>query len=146
MSRGFTPIAACAVLAVVLAGCDWTSMTASDMREPVLLGPVACIGCAAKPTEPTTALPSHVGAHRRSFLLVDYFSLRGDLMAESHPIGVSLDRVLYWTPCRDDVHLSNVRARAWQLSVPLLYFQSDVSIEADATPVPVAGATCSPLR
>ena len=141
MHRGFAAIAACAALAVVLGGCDWTSMTASDVREPVLLGPVPCIGCAAKPPEQTTALPSRVGAHRRSFLLVGYY-----VTEESHPIGVSIDRVLYWTPCADDVHLSNIRARAWQLSAPPFYFQSDLSIEADATPIPVAGATCPPLR
>jgi hypothetical protein len=145
MCRGFAPIAVCAALALVLGGCDWTSMTASDMREPVLLGPVACIGCAAKPPEQTTALPSHVGAHRRSFLLVYYFPL-GGVDVGSHPIGVSIDRVLYWTPCADDVHLSNVRARAWQLSAPPFYFQSDVSLEANATPIPVAGAKCPPLR
>ena len=141
MHRAFGAVAACTLLAVVPSGCDWTSMTASEMRVPVLLGPVACMGCAAKPPEQTTALASHVGAHRRSFLLFAYF-----VTEESHPIGVSIDRVLYWTPCADDVHLSNVRARAWQLSAPPFYIQSDVSIEADATPTPVAGATCPPLR
>ena len=146
MFRGFAPIAVCA-LAVVLGGCDWTSMTASDMREPVLLGPVACIGCAAKPPDRTGAPASHIGAHRHTEVRVEYFWVYASgVAAESHPIGVDLDRVMYWTPCTDDVHLSKVRARAWQTTIPLFYFRSDVSVEADATPIPVPGGKCPPLR
>jgi hypothetical protein len=148
MSRGLGVVGAGVALAALLGGCDWTAMSASELRQPVLFGPVPCIGCAPLAPESTAAPASRISARRHTEVLVEYFSFVGPLgvAPESHPIGVSLDRVMYWTPCNDDVRLSNVRARAWQMTVPLLFFQSDVSVAADATPVPVPGARCAPLR
>jgi hypothetical protein len=122
-------------------------MSASELRQPVLLGPVACIGCSPQGPERPNSTASHLQARRHTDVQVRYFFIyAAGLVIESHPGGVSLDRTLYWTPCGDDIHLSNVRARAWQTTIPLLYLQSDVSIDADATPIPVPGAKCPPLR
>jgi hypothetical protein len=70
-----------------------------------------------------------------------YAFFLGDGPDDSQP-GISADRLLYWTPCHDDLQLSNLRAHSWQLTVPLLVYIYDVSVAADVTEVVVPGAAC----
>ena len=126
---------------VVFGGCVSTSMSAAAVRVPVLLGPVPCIGCAAD-TGLRPALPvSHIAGEARAFgvfIPIGY----GVGWGEANDLGISADRLLFWTPCLDDIRLSTLRAHAWQLTVPLLSYFYDVSVEAEAATVAVAGASC----
>jgi hypothetical protein len=110
---------------------------------PVLLGPVPCIGCGPTVRLPASAPLAPIAARRRFY---DFFFpsyLWG--LADDTQLGVSADRLLYWTPCRDDLQLSNVSAHSWQITVPFLIYIYDVLVEGDATEVLVPGASCPPL-
>jgi hypothetical protein len=139
-------VAAGVVLALVFTGCVSTSMSAAELRVPVLLGPVPCIGCAAASRAPSVAPGSHVASGdsaRGIFLfLITPLGIVPTSAGESHSLGISLDRLLYWTRCGNDIRLSNLRARAWQTTVPIFYFQYEVAIEAEAAEVVVTGESC----
>jgi len=116
-------------------------MSAAEVRVPVLLGPVSCIGCTAD-TRMRVALPvTEVAGEARAFgvfIPIGY----GVGWGEANDLGISADRLLFGTPCADDIRLSNLRAHAWQLTVPLLAYSYDVWVKADAATVLVPGASC----
>ena len=127
--------------AVVSGGCVSTSLSAAAVRVPVLLGPVPCIGCAAG-ARLRVALPvTEVAGEARAFGAFIPIG-PGVGWGEANDLGISANRLLFWTPCADDVRLSNLRAHAWQLTVPLFAFFYDVSVKADAATVLVPGASC----
>ena len=146
MPRRCATPAACVALALVFAGCVSTSMSATKLRVPVLLGPVPCIGCAAASPAPSAAPVSHVAsgdAARGIFLfLITPVGIVPTSAGDSESHGISLDRLLYWTRCGYDIRLSNLRVRAWQATVPIFYFQYDVAIEAEAAEKAVTGESC----
>ena len=116
-------------------------MCAAEVRVPVLLGPVPCLGCAAD-TRLRAALPvTGVAGEARAF---GVFIPLGDGVGwgEANDVGISADRLLFWTPCQADIQLSNLRAHAWQLTVPLFSYFYDVSVKADAATELVPGASC----
>jgi hypothetical protein len=126
--------------AVIFVGCVSTSMSAAEVRVPVLLGPVPCIGCSAD-TRVRAELPvTEVAGEAHAF---GVFLPIG--WGEANDLGISADRLLFWTPCLDDIRISNLRAHAWQLTVPLLAYFYDVSVKADAATVLVPGASCPSL-
>jgi len=134
--------AALAVAAVVVqGGCVSTSMSAAAVRVPVLLGPVPCIGCAADVHLPPVLPASHIAGEARAFGVFLPIG-HGVGWGEANDLGISADRLLFWTPCLDDIRLSDLRAHAWQLTVPLFSYFYDVSVEAEAATVAVAGASC----
>jgi hypothetical protein len=127
--------------AVVFGGCVSTSMSAAEVRVPVLLGPVPCIGCADTPRLPAALPVTEVAGEARAFgVFMPVGSGLG--WGEANDLGISADRLLFWTPCGDDIRLSNLRAHAWQFTVPLFSYFYDVSVKADAATVLVPGASC----
>lgn len=48
-------------------GCVSTSMSAAEVRVPVLLGPVPCIGCAADPRARSELPVTVIGGEARAF-------------------------------------------------------------------------------
>jgi len=123
-------------------GCSSTSLSAAEVRVPVLLGPVPCIGCAAGARLPAPMPLAHVVGRRRSYAFFLPLPGRGLGIADDAQLGISADRLLAWTPCLDDLQLSKVSAHSWQVTVPFLVYVSDVFVEADATEVLVPGASC----
>jgi hypothetical protein len=132
--------------ALASAGCVSTSMSAAELRVPVLFGPVPCIGCTAGARPASAAPVSHVANGDAALgLLMFIITPVGIVSAtagESESRAISPDRLLYWTACRNDLQLNNLRARAWQATVPIFYFQYEVAVEADATEAVVPGASC----
>ena len=133
--------AALALTAVAVSRCVSTSMSAAEVRVPVLLGPVPCLGCTAdarvRPTLPAT----QVAGEARAFGVFIPIG-NGVGWGEANDVGISADRLLFGTPCGADIRLSNVQAHAWQLTVPLLFYLYDVSVKADAATVLVPGGSC----
>jgi len=131
---------------VILGGCVSTSMSAAEVRVPVLLGPVPCIGCAAEARLPAAAPVSHVANGEAALgvflFIITPLAIVPVSAGASESLAIPPDRLLYWTGCHDDIHLNNLRARAWQATVPVFYFQYEVVVEADATEVLVPGASC----
>ena len=128
-------------LSVGFSGCSSTSLSAAEVRVPVLLGPVPCIGCTARARLPAPMPLARVVGRRRFYA---FFILLGPGLgiADDTQRGISADRLLAWTPCLDDLQLSNVGAHSWQVTVPFLVYVYDVFVEADATEVIVPGASC----
>ena len=142
--RGAVPALALAVVvALALGSCSSTSLSTAELRVPVLLGPVPCIGCGPTARLPAPAPLASIAGRRRSY---DFFFpsyLWG--LADDSQHGVSADRLLYWTPCQHDLQLSKLGAHAWQVSVPFLFYVYDVLVEAEATEVIVPGGSCPSL-
>ena len=125
---------------VGFSGCSSTSLSAAEVRVPVLLGPVPCIGCATGTRSPAPMPLAHVVGRRRfySFWIPPYpWGIADDTQR-----GISADRLLGWTPCLHDLQLSKLSAHSWQLTVPFIVYIYDVLVEADATEVIVPGASC----
>ena len=132
--------------ALTLGGCISTSMSAAELRVPVLLGPVPCIGCTAATRSPSGTPVSHIANGDAALgilmFLITPVGIVSAAAGESNSHAISPDRLLYWTACHDDIQLEKLRARAWQATVPIFYFQYEVVVEADATEVFVPGASC----
>ena len=129
-------------IAGALVGCSSTSLSAAELRVPVLLGPVPCIGCSAGVRQPAPMPLTRVVGRRRSYAFFLPLPGSGLGIADDTQRGISADRLLAWTPCLDDLQLSNVNAHSWQVTVPFLVYVYDVLVEADATEVIVPGAAC----
>jgi hypothetical protein len=143
MPHGLATLAAAGVaLAFASGGCASTSMSAAELRVPVLLGPVPCIGCTAGARLAAPAPLARIAGRRRVYAFFLPVPPGGVQIADDSQLGISADRLLYWTPCHDDLQLSNLRAHAWQITVPFLVYVYDVSVAADATEVVVPGAAC----
>jgi hypothetical protein len=130
---------------VGFAGCSSTSLSAAEVRVPVLLGPVPCIGCAAEARLPAPMPPARVVGRRRFYAFFVPLTGPGLGIADDTQRGISADRLLGWTACLHDLQLSSLSAHSWQVTVPFLVYVYDVFVEADATEVLVPGASCSPL-
>jgi hypothetical protein len=131
--------------ALAIAGCSSTSLSAAEVRVPVLLGPVPCIGCASGARLPAPMPPARVAARRRFYEFFVPLPPSGFGIADDTQRGISADRLLGWTSCLHDLQLSNVGAHSWLLTVPFLVYIYDVFVEADATEVLVPGASCPSL-
>ena len=116
-------------------------MSAAEVRVPVLLGPVPCIGCAADARLSPSLPASSVSGEARAFGVFIPVG-NGVGWGEANDVGIWADRLFFWTPCLADIRLSNLRAHAWQLTVPIFSYFYDVSVKADAATVLVPGASC----
>jgi hypothetical protein len=132
-----------AIMVLVVGGCTSTSITAAEVRVPVLLGPVPCIGCAAERRQPAAMPAAHLEGRESTFLFFVPLPPRGWASASDDQAGISPDRLLFGTSCLVDIQLSNVRARAWMFSLPIFFYEVDTSVQADATQVVVPGASCA---
>ncbi len=130
-------------VALLLGGCVSTSMTAAEVRVPVLLGPVPCIGCAAEKRQPAAMPVAHLAGSESAFMLFLPLPPRGWTFADDSQAGISADRLLFGTSCQADIQLSNLRAEAWMFSLPLFFYQEATSVDAEATQVVVPGASCA---
>jgi hypothetical protein len=127
------------VAALSAVGCGWATISAPGTRVPVLLGPVACIGCDPRPADPAArpALP-HRSSRRELVMFVGHGSWE-----EGTPIAVQTEYAGL-DPCTEDLHLSELRAHTWSLDIPPFVFLSDFSIEARTTRSPVPRNECLP--
>jgi hypothetical protein len=126
-------------LAVGAAGCAMAGLGAPALRVPLLFGPVPCIGCGGASRAPTGAPVAHVEARPIGRPLAPGASITiGSTRPET-----DANRLASSTPCRDDLQLASVRAHAFGVAVLGLNFGGwERTVEGDATPVSVPGASC----
>jgi hypothetical protein len=130
-----------ALAAVLSEGCGTTTvMSAPAVRTAVLLGPVACIGCA--PT--TAAVP--LGPPITDSSLTSYMGAGGAGMYawERKRVAPSLDVTLSRVvrdPCRADLRISRLRAGAYGLFA-LFVVKFNVSVDLESAAVAVPGGSC----
>jgi hypothetical protein len=118
-------------------------MTAAEVRVPVLLGPVPCIGCAEAKRQPAPMPVAHLAARDSAVMLILPLPPQGWGFADDRQPGISADRLLFGTSCLHDMQLANLRARAWMVSLPIFFYQVDTSVEAEGIEVVVPGASCA---
>src|SRR5262245_50414558 len=100
-----------ALVALLSAGCMTAALSAPRARVPILIGPVACIGCAAAPP-PAVSDPAPIqdGATQYSMSGVN------EMPATSGGRYAKLDtkaEAAVPDPCRGEVRLSRVSATAF---------------------------------
>jgi hypothetical protein len=118
-------------------------MTGAEVRVPILLGPIPCIGCAAEKRQPAPMPVAHLAARDSAIMLILPLPPQGWGFADDRQQGVSADRLLFGASCLHDVQLSNLRAQAWMFSLPIFFYQVDAAVEAEGTEVVVPGASCA---
>ena len=128
-------------------GCASTSISAAEVRAPVLWGPVPCIGCGPQPvlapSSPSPPLRVTMGNGRIGVALIWIFPVPVMVGAgELRSLDMSLDRLFAWQPCASDVRLTDLRARAWFAVVPIFYYQYEVALSATARVLDVEGGSC----
>jgi hypothetical protein len=129
--------AACAVLAG--GGCTSISLRASEARTPILLGPVACIGCAPEPGK-SAAPPTVTGRVReREYIIVGL----DDVKHDTAPLDLAATRAIP-DPCREDLHVSGIHTGTWSFHVPLLFGIGNTWVDVQASRAAVPGGTCGP--
>lgn len=128
-------------LAVVLAavpglGCEATTQTAQGAPVPVLIGPVACIGCA-----PAAPAGSALASIQDRALARNMVGGSNGVWEKSRPNFARKIAALVRDPCRIDVHVSRLSAGA--VGVFALFFgMVSVDVQVDATANLVANGTC----
>jgi hypothetical protein len=133
--------AACVVLAG--AGCASVSARASEARTPILLGPVACMGCAPDPG-PAAAPPTVAGGAREREVTIGAGVIPVDLVTrDATELDVAATKAVP-DPCREDLHVASIGTGTWNLHVPLLLIVSKSWIDVQASRAAVPNGTCGP--
>ena len=121
-------------------GCISTSMTAGRTRVPILLGPVACIGCSAVPAPagPYAAPISDTASHWHG--TVSLFGT-ADVGGQVTPqIDAKVDAVVP-DPCAGEVYLSRLKASSFSIFA-FLVVTSEEKVEIEAAAAPLARGMC----
>ncbi|HXU03750.1 MAG TPA: hypothetical protein VN903_22445 [Polyangia bacterium] len=144
MSPRWTAAAIAGVTGAVLAAAGCTSITlrASEARTPVLLGPVACIGCAPEPGR--VAAPPTVagGVHEREYVIATFPSGALDRITDDTvPLDVAATTAVA-DPCREDLRVAAVHAGTWSFHVPLIFGIANTWIDAQASRAAVPNGVC----
>jgi hypothetical protein len=128
--------------AVVAGGCSSISMRAPEARPPILLGPVACMGCAPA-SAPGAASPAITGGvHEREYIFPFFGAVAsGKDKHRTAPLDAVAAKAVS-DPCREDLRVSGLRAGTWGFHVPLLFGMGDTWAEAQASLAPVPNGTC----
>jgi len=126
-----------------IGACSTTNMTAQDVPMPVMVGPVACIGCPASPPPGGAPGPRITDAshHWRG----TFAGPGGDSdMGNDKPpqLGMKVAQIVP-DPCRNDIRVSEIRATSFGV-MAFIVVSSTVRVQVDAVPVPVANGSCPP--
>ena len=137
------PVVGLLVLAAVPGyGCQATTLTAGGAPVPVLIGPVACVGCAAA----AAVGPSLAPIEDRSLARTMVGAGPGTTTTaweKSRPNFARKVAAVVRDPCRIDVHVSRLSASA--IGVFALFFaMTSVEVQVDATANLVVNGTCKP--
>jgi hypothetical protein len=107
---------------------------------PILLGPVACIGCAPEPGRGAAAPTVAAFGREREIAIA---MLAGKVADGTAPLDVVATRAVS-DPCREDLHVSGVHAGTWGVNVPVLFGMMNTWIEVQASRVAVPNGACGP--
>jgi hypothetical protein len=127
-------------LLLITTGCAATSMTAERTRVPILLGPVACIGCPAVPAPavPYAAPISDTASHWGG--TVTFFGST-DISANVTPrIDAKVDAAVP-DPCAGEVYISRLKASSFSIFA-FLFVTSEEKVEVQAVASPLARGMC----
>lgn len=138
-------LAGAAFAALAGGGCTSISLRASAARAPILLGPVACIGCAPEPPRAPSTPTVDGGVHSRQYVFPMFGSYADKVARETTPLDVAAADGIS-DPCREDLHVDGIHTGTWGFDVPILFAIEDVWIDVQASPAAVPNGTCGRAR
>jgi hypothetical protein len=133
-------IPAAGALAVLAGGCEGTTMSAEGARVPVLVGPVACIGCAPAPTPVWRGPPLEEEVYYHYLLTGGAGGSFRSREWKKPSLAHNASRVVT-NPCLADMHVGKIAASAFGVAGLIIWTQR-VSIEVEATPARVPHGWC----
>jgi hypothetical protein len=127
-----------------LVGCATTSMTARSARLPVLLGPVACIGCtAATSPQASTASPISDSVHNSGgYVLLPYLGNVGFFGANAPSIDLTAESMAP-DPCKAEVRVSGLNVESFGV-VAFVYAKSEQTVDLTGHVQILPSGTCGP--
>ena len=121
--------------------CVATSVMTATTQAPVLIGPVACIGCRPTAAPPQTTAPFADSAEHTS----GYVTLPriGDVgfFGDTPPTIDAKALALAPDPCTADVHLSKITAGSFGV-VAIVYADAKQTVKVAGGVRPVPGGSC----
>ena len=125
-------------------GCAAIAMTASSARLPVLVGPVACIGCSAasSPEIPRGAPISDSVRSRSGHLWVPYLGDTGFFGANPPQIDLKAEAMAP-DPCKGEIRVSALRVESFGVEA-LLYGKAEQTVDLIGEVLAVPSGTCGP--
>jgi hypothetical protein len=116
-------------------GCASVSMTAAEARAPIVLGPVGCIGCGIGAERPREGAWQTARARRRAVGALT-------MMDSGNEKSRLFNRDLTTVPCAEDFQLSKLRATSWSVTIPILFYFMDLTIDAEVERTKVPNGSC----
>jgi hypothetical protein len=136
-----------AVLLLSLAsavGCAMTTMTASSARVPVLVGPVACIGCsvASSPALPHGAPISDRTHNRYGHMWLPYLGDGGFFGASPPQIDLKSE-LMAPDACKGEIRVSALRVESFGVEA-FLYGKAEQTVDLTGDVLGVPSGACGP--
>jgi len=136
----FFVVALAAVLAPSCAGS--ATMSTRMTRAPMLLGPVACIGCPASPPPQWNGPPPIVVPSTATAMAAGGYGVTTGSVSHVRPtIGRGIGRFVS-DPCRAEVRVSRLSATAYGVFA-LVFAMGKVEMTLEGYPVDVPSGTCT---
>ena len=136
--RILTAAIACAIAGA--AGCEATTMSGDGARVPLLVGPVACIGCAPAPTPVWRGPPLAEDVYYHYLLTGGAGGSFWSQEWKRPTLARNASRVVT-NPCVADMHVQKIAASSFGIAGLVVWTQR-VSIEVEATPARVLNGRC----
>ncbi len=121
-------------------GCEGTMMSAGTTRVPLLVGPVACIGCAPAPVPAWKGPPLAEEVYFRGMFAAGGRSAMWSKDWKQPTLERNADRVVR-NPCLAELHVSKIAASSFGVGA-LIFWMHSVAIEVEATPARVPNGSC----
>jgi len=117
-------------------------MSAQGATVPVLVGPVACIGCAPSGSEPPANGVRIEDRSKARYMVGGGYVVTAMWQKGVSNLGHKVAAVVR-EPCRIDTHVSKLTASALGVFA-LVFAMTSVDVQADAVTTDVANGTCHP--
>jgi hypothetical protein len=131
------------LLSLTTVGCASAELQATSGRVPVLLGPVACIGCQPGAARPAEARPFDAEAATTVTGFVTGQSSSSQISnAQGGSIGELADSSA-GDLCAGEIHLDSIKASAFFIET-LVYSRASSYVGASGRAVTVPGGVCDP--
>ena len=124
-------------------GCGMTMMTASSARVPVLVGPVACIGCSAASSPGPHGAPISDSA-RSSYghMWLPYLGDGGFSGASAPQLDLKAESMAP-DACKGEIRVSSIRVESYGAEA-FFYGKSEQDVDLTGEVLAVPGGVCGP--
>jgi hypothetical protein len=127
-------------LAALAGGCEGTMMSAGVTRVPLLVGPVACIGCAPAPAPAWNGPRLSDEVYFRGMFAGGSTGTMWSKEWKRPTLGRKADLAIK-NPCVTQMHVSKIAASSFGVGA-LVFWMHSVAIEVEAIPARVPNGSC----